>query len=64
MERAASCEAAAGETALEAPLESSAPAAVVFRPHGVYQYLRVLKEINPHYAHITIDESLEVARPL
>jgi hypothetical protein len=29
-----------------------------------YQYLRVLKEINPHYAHITIDESLEVARAM
>ena len=65
-ERAAACEAAARETALEAPLESSAsaPAAVVFRPHVVYQCLRVLKEINPHYVHITIDESLEVARAM
>ena len=60
VERVAACKAAAGETALEAPSESSAPAAVVFWPHVVYQCLIVLKEIN----HITIDESLEVVRPM
>ena len=36
VERVAACEAAAGETALEAPSKSSAPAAVVFRPQVVY----------------------------
>ena len=53
----------AARVALEAMLVSAAPAARV-RPHVLYQYLRVLTEINPHYAHITIDESLEVARTM
>ena len=64
VERVAACEAAAGETALEAPSKNSAPAAVVFWPHVVYQCLRMLKEMNPHYANITIDESLEAVRPM